>query len=163
LGIRIDAIDLPRTHVAGHLSRFARLNELHRLDSANGRHIAAVVRRYVRFLLAGPVAAMLYLERAQGYRPFSPHRSGFRERILKRQFLSNDPDLDVAYALVLAWICNDVRGCFCKEVRPPQGAHFRDQWTRTVELLECVTLWRRVERLALRLLRQNCLQEDAAP
>jgi hypothetical protein len=155
VGIRIDAIDLPRTHVAGHVSRFARLNELSRLDSANGPHITAVVRRYVKFLLAGPVAAMLYLERAQGYRPLSPHRSGFRERILKRQFLSNDPDLDVAYALVLAWICNDV----C----PDHGANFRDQWTRTVELLECVTLWRRVERLALRLLRQNCIQEDAAP
>jgi hypothetical protein len=146
---------LPRTHVAGHVSRFARLNELYRLDSANVPHITAVVRRYVRFLLAGPVAAMLYLERAQGYRPFSPHRSGFRERILKQQFLSNDPDLDVAYALVLAWICNDVR--------PDHRANFRDQWTRTIELLECVTLWRRVERLALRLLRQNCLQEDAAP
>jgi hypothetical protein len=155
LGIRIDAIDLPCTHVAGHVSRFAQLNELYRLDSANLPHITAVVRRYVKFLLAGPVAAMLYLERAQGYRPFSPHRSGFHERILKRQFLSNDPDLDVAYALVLAWVCNDVR--------PDHGAHFRDQWTRTIELLECVTLWRRVERLALRLLRQNCIQEDAAP
>jgi hypothetical protein len=146
-------LTLPTAAIAGHASQFVRLNELYRLDSANHSHIAAVVRKYVKFLLAGPAAAMLYLEKVRGLDEFSPHRPRFRETILDRYVTRNDPDIDVAYSLVLAWLCTPKR--------PDLQANFRDHWSRTIDTLEYVTLWRRVERIADRLLRCGSLPGKA--
>lgn len=143
LGMRIDEIRLPRDLGRRHASRFETLAEMYDLHSPNEREIRLTVRRYLKFLLAGPAAIMLMLEHDRGLTGLSPHRAGFRKRWLRSVIHKNDADIDYAYGLIAGWIC------FGEYTNVPEV--FQQFWERAVEAFEHRSLWRRVERVANRL------------
>jgi hypothetical protein len=87
---------------------------------------------------------MMQVERRLGYGAFSPHHARFRWERRRRLLLRNDADVDFAYSLVMAWTAAENEAAIKEKLLT--------FWDRTVEAFEYPSLWRRVDRIAKRLL-----------
>ena len=108
------------------------------------------VRNYVRFLMAGPAAELLRLERHHALDQHTPGRTRFRRHWLLRRQAKPDPTLDWAFSIVLGWFGGG-RTRSADEV-------FEDHWNAVVEAYQYPTLWKDVERIA-----QEILNHDDQP
>ena len=108
------------------------------------------VRNYVRFLMAGPAAELLRLERHHALDQHTPGRTRFRRHWLLRRQAKPDPALDWAFSIVLGWFGGG-RTRNADEV-------FEDHWNAVVEAYQYPTLWKDVERIA-----QEILNHDDQP
>ena len=98
------------------------------------------VRNYVRFLLAGPAAELLRLERHHDLDHRAPGRTRFRRHWLLRRQAKPDPALDWAFSIVLGWFGGG---------RTRNAAQvFDDHWNAAVEAYQYPTLWKDVDRIA---------------
>jgi hypothetical protein len=147
LGIPVVAVTLPADLGPRHASQFAALNDLHTLVSPKEREKQFAIQRYVRFLLAGPAAILIRLERHHDIQETSVGRTGFRKRWLRQQLARNDADVDHAYSLILAWLCIGEKNHL--------EDRFQDLWSRAIETYELPTLWRQVELEAQRLISES--------
>ncbi|BBO35226.1 hypothetical protein [Lacipirellula parvula] len=100
----------------------------------------APVRNYVRFLMAGPAAELLRLERHHSIDHRAPGRTRFRQHWLLRRQAKPDPALDWAFAIVMGWFGGG-RTRNAAEV-------FDDHWRSAIEAYQYPTLWKDVDRIA---------------
>ena len=90
---------------------------------------------------------MLKIEQIQGYDERPHFRCGFRHRWLERRVYKSDADIDYAYSLVLAWVCAGEKNHIQE--------NFTKFWERAVDAYGYPSMWRRVERVAQRLIQQG--------
>jgi hypothetical protein len=143
LGIRVDALRMPAAGATMHASiRFAERTP--RLSKRQHREKQLAIQRYIRFLLAGPVAVILRLEEHHGIGEASVNRSRFRKTWLERAIGRSDADLDAVYSLLLGW----GRASPTRDL----DEEFQPYWQLALASYEYPTLWHRVRRAAQYLL-----------
>jgi hypothetical protein len=137
LGLPCDSLDDGQRHF-----RFGTLWDYCEQSTNSLPHVP--VRNYVRFLMAGPAAELLRLERHHGIDHRSPGRTRFRRHFLLRRQARPDPALDRAFSIVMGWFGGG---------RRRNGAEvFDDHWNAAIEAYQYPTLWKEVEQTATEVL-----------
>lgn len=150
-GIPFVQFGLSMTFPAWPVSRYPRLGQFCNLPPGKPTDRQSL-EKYLSFLLGGSLAEMIRTERQRDITPASRSQKRFRKRWYEEAWDEPEPELDLVYMAVMAWLSAG---------GPEQVDLERKRlWDTTCHQLEYPPLWPAVEKIAERMLEGEIIEKN---